>query len=167
MQVLISVQEAQVQVLFLLITGDFFGSLLLELLNLYKKWSIHQIRAPASIIWLLGWQLWDDTHQSAELRTTLISKNSLQMYWIHVVVLRGQRFEQLFSPVFCTNSPLSHSSPLLCLSIPSPPSMLSASSLKALPSPCNDHCVLTPLPELIPIASGFPGLEFLLGSSFH
>lgn len=72
MQVLISVQEAQVQVLFLLITGDFFGSLLLELLNLYKKWSIHQIRAPASIIWLLGWQLWDG-NAPAVLQTRLIS----------------------------------------------------------------------------------------------
>lgn len=32
-----------------------FGSLLLEMLHLFKQWSIHQIRAPASIIWSSGW----------------------------------------------------------------------------------------------------------------
>lgn len=80
MQVLISMQEAQVQVLILLITGlGLFFALLLELLNLYKKWSIHQIRGPVSIIWLLGWQLWGG-NAPAGLQTRLIA--GLWVLWV-------------------------------------------------------------------------------------
>lgn len=56
MRALISVQG---QALFLLTTGLFLGSLLLELLRSYKQWSIQQVRAPASVIWSSGWQLRD------------------------------------------------------------------------------------------------------------
>lgn len=78
-----------------------------------------------------------------------------------------QRFEQSFSPVFCTNSPSPHLPPLM-----SPytfPSITAFGLIIYSGSffPCNGHHVLKLLLELVPIASGFPGLELLLGSHFH